>query len=248
MDILSNYITVDSAYTILDEIFVNYIQGDNNLTELVLNAVGDVYTKEQIDVIVEILQGQIDELGGGGVDESVFTAYTAATETRIAELERRLDNLQPPVNFIYVDDFPDYDSYELGEGGENPYEQYGHYSDEWAEYKYGFETMGQYLAYYLSNKTTAGCNTYSYVGSIEYDGDEYWMYKNDYPSVPVQFGLLPKGISAVELASHTIATDYDNLLDVDKHYPAFAKYLMGDGTEYNPGDPYVDNYLLVDIG
>jgi len=78
MEILSNYITEDNAREILDEIFVEYIAGDNNLTELILNAVGDVYTKEQVDTMVSGLQAKIDDL-----QEQIdsMTGYTPTPDT-----------------------------------------------------------------------------------------------------------------------------------------------------------------------
>lgn len=60
LEILTDYITVESATTILDQIFTEYIAGDNNLTELVLNAVGDVYTTEQVDQMVSELETLIN--------------------------------------------------------------------------------------------------------------------------------------------------------------------------------------------
>lgn len=78
MTLLSNYITVESATTILDEIFVDYISGDNNLTELILNAVGDVYTREQVDTMISGLQAKIDDL-----QEQIdsMTGYTPTPDT-----------------------------------------------------------------------------------------------------------------------------------------------------------------------
>ena len=62
MEILSNYITEDNAREIFDEIFADYISNIDSLTELILNAVGDVYTREQVDTIVSGLQAKIDDL------------------------------------------------------------------------------------------------------------------------------------------------------------------------------------------
>lgn len=78
MEILSNYITEDNAREILDEIFVDYIAGDNNLTELILNAVGDVYTREQVDTMISGLQAKIDDL-----QEQIdsMTGYTPTPDT-----------------------------------------------------------------------------------------------------------------------------------------------------------------------
>lgn len=62
MDILENYVTLDNAKTVLDDIFVDYISNTDSLTELILNAVGDVYTREQVDTMVSGLQAKIDDL------------------------------------------------------------------------------------------------------------------------------------------------------------------------------------------
>lgn len=267
MDILSNYITVDSAYTILDEIFVNYIQGDNNLTELILNAVGDVYTREQIDEMISGFttqewveeQGYIDDITltingqevhngdsitvnvEGKLDESVFDDYTGETETRLSDLEERLS---PPAMFIYVDDFPDGIAgpcWDPDTGEEIPCPYTERYCDEWMETFYAKSDLDEYLDWYLDELGDAGCNTYIYKGEFEYDGEDYWLYQYSDQwggGDSVKYGLLPKSVTREELEENSLMTDHQNIFN---DYTPFAYYLRYDGREYelNADMPYI---------
>ena len=271
MTILSNYITVDSAYTILDEIFIDYIEGDNNLTELILNAVGDVYTREQIDEMIsgfttqewveeqEYLQDIDITINGqevhngdsitvnveGKLDESTFNTYTAATETRISDLEERLS---PPATFIYVDDFPDGiegPCWDPDTGQEIPCPYQERYSDEWMQNFYGFDDLDSYLDFYLEQLGTAGCNTYVYIGEFEYDGEEYWLYQVSDQwggGDAVKYGLMPKTVTREELEENSLMEDYQNIF---KNYTPFEYYLRYDAQEYELTSP--SPYILVGL-
>lgn len=251
MDILSNYITVDSAYTILDEIFVNYIQGDNNLTELVLNAVGDVYTREQIDEIVDSLQEQIDGMDfateqwvedKGYIDDITLTIN--GQEVHNGDSVTIQTQATPPATFIWIDDFPDGVSgpcWDPDTGEEIPCPQRERYSDEWIEEFYGFDDLDSYLDWYLDALGDAGCNTYVYKGEFEYDGEEYWLYQYSDQwggGDSVKYGLLPKSVTREELEENSLMTDHQNIFN---DYTPFAYYLRYDGREYEVGSdmPYI---------
>ena len=249
MDILSNYITVDSAYTMLDEIFVNYIQGDNNLTELILNAVGDVYTREQIDEIVGSLQEQIDGMGfateqwvedQGYIDDITLTINGQEVHNG--------DSIEtqptPPAMFIYVDDFPDgiagpcWDP-DTGEEVPCPYTE--RYCDEWMQTFYEKSDLDEYLDWYLDELGDAGCNTYIYKGEFEYDGEDYWLYQYSDQwggGESVKYGLLPKSVTREELEENSLMTDHQNIFN---DYTPFAYYLRYDAKEYelNADMPYI---------
>jgi hypothetical protein len=251
MDILSNYITVDSAYTILDEIFVDYISGDNNLTELVLNAVGDVYTREQIDEIVDSLQEQIDGMDfateqwvedKGYIDDITLTIN--GQEVHNGDSVTIETQATPPATFIWIDDFPDGvagSCWDPDTGEEIPCPQRERYSDEWIEEFYGFDDLDSYLDWYLDALGDAGCNTYVYKGEFEYDGEEYWLYQYSDQwggGDSVKYGLLPKSITREELEENSLMTDHQNIFN---DYTPFAYYLRYDGREYEVGSdmPYI---------
>lgn len=251
MDILSNYITVDSAYTILDEIFVNYIQGDNNLTELVLNAVGDVYTREQIDEIVDSLQEQIDGMDfateqwvedQGYIDDITLTIN--GQEVHNGDSVTIETQATPPATFIWIDDFPDGVAgpcWDPDTGEEIPCPQRERYSDEWIEEFYGFDDLDSYLDWYLDALGDAGCNTYVYKGEFEYDGEEYWLYQYSDQwggGDSVKYGLLPKSVTREELEENSLMTDHQNIFN---DYTPFAYYLRYDAKEYELIDkmPYI---------
>jgi hypothetical protein len=242
MTILSNYITVESATTILDEIFVDYISGDNNLTELILNAVGDVYTREQIDEIVDSIQEQIDGMGfateqwvedQGYIDDITLTI----NGQEVHNGDSITVPAAPPAMFIYVDDFPDgvsegstcYDP-ETGEEIPCPYTE--RYCDEWMETFYAKSNLDEYLDWYLTTDEETQVNTYVYTGEFEYDGEEYWMYM--YSAAwgdggEVKYGLLPKTVTREELQNNSLETDHQNIFN---DYEPFAYFLRYDGKVY----------------
>ena len=251
MDILSNYITVDSAYTMLDEIFVNYIQGDNNLTELVLNAVGDVYTREQIDEIVDSLQEQIDGMDfateqwvedKGYIDDITLTIN--GQEVHNGDSVTIETQSAPPAMFIYVDDFPDgiaVPCWDPDTGEEVPCPYTERYCDEWMQTFYEKSDLDEYLDWYLDELGDAGCNTYIYKGEFEYDGEDYWLYQYSDQwggGESVKYGLLPKSVTREELEENSLMTDHQNIFN---DYTPFAYYLRYDAKEYelNADMPYI---------
>ena len=253
MTLLSNYITVESATTILDEIFIEYIQGDNNLTELILNAVGDVYTKEQIDEIVDSLQEQIDGMDFATEQWVEDKGYlNDITLTINGQEVHNGDSITvgapatPPAMFIYVDDFPDGVSEgctcwdpETGEEIPCPYTE--RYCDEWMETFYAKSDLDEYLDWYLDELGDAGCNTYIYKGEFEYDGEDYWLYQYSDQwggGESVKYGLLPKSVTREELEENSLMTDHQNIFN---DYTPFAYYLRYDAKEYELIDkmPYI---------
>lgn len=241
-EILQNYISYDDAREILDEIFEEYIAGDNELVEIILNAVGDVYTREQID---ELLESYVP---GGLIEESTFRAYTAATETRIAELEAKVVS-RPPATLIMIDDFPDGMNsmcWDPETGEEIPCEDLytGRYCDDYMNDFYGYSDLDEYLDNYLSRPAEMGCNSYLYVGEMEYDGDDYWLYQNNTEgwATSVKFALLPKTTTRQELIENSLTTDHQNIFN---DYAPFAYILQPDGIEYELSSAMP--YILVNI-
>lgn len=255
MTLLSNYVSVDDAKEILDEIFVEYIEGDNNLTELILNAVGDVYTREQIDGMIGEIQEQIDGMGFATEEWVEDQGYlNDITLTINGQEVHNGDSITigttatPPAKFIWVDDFPDgvsegsycYDP-ETGEEVPCPYTE--RYCDEWMQTFYDKSDLNEYIDWYLYTDDDTNTNTYVYTGEFEYDGEEYWMYS--YSDAwgeggSVKYGLLPKTVTREELQANSLETNHQNIFN---DYEPFAYYLKYDGKVYER-DQQTPNILV----
>lgn len=148
---------------------------------------------------------------------------------------------QAEMPIIWVDDFPDGTSEDWGYA--EPYDP------EFCQEYYEHESFDAYLDDYLADKQDNGCNKYKIYGEMNFEGVDYWIYRLTNPDtdefyqvdeIPVAYGLLPKSTDLEEYRSKSMASDHTAF------YPAFAHYLMDDGTEYNNDIIDGGGYVLVD--
>lgn len=148
---------------------------------------------------------------------------------------------QAEMPIIWVDDFPDGTSEEWGYA--EPYDP------EFCQEFYEHESFDAYLDDYLADKQYYGCNKYKIYSEMNFEGVDYWIYRlvnhdtdefYNVDEMPVVHGLLPKSTNLEEYRSKSMASDHTAF------YPAFAHYLMDDGTEYNNDIIDGGGYVLVD--
>jgi hypothetical protein len=148
---------------------------------------------------------------------------------------------QAEMPIIWVDDFPDGTSEEWGYA--EPYDP------EFCQEFYEHDSFDEYLDDYLVDKQDSGCNKYKIYGEMNFEGVDYWIYRMVNPEtdefykvdeMPVAQGLLPKSTNLEEYRSKSMASDHTAF------YPAFAHYLMDDGTEYDNDIIDGGGYVLVD--
>ena len=148
---------------------------------------------------------------------------------------------QAEMPIIWVDDFPDGTSEDWGYA--EPYDP------DFCQEFYEHESFDAYLDDYLADKQYYGCNKYKIYGEMNFEGVDYWIYRMVNPEtdefykvdeMPVAQGLLPKSTNLEEYRSKSMASDHTAF------YPAFAHYLMDDGTEYDNDIIDGGGYVLVD--
>lgn len=148
---------------------------------------------------------------------------------------------QAEMPIIWVDDFPDGTSEDWGYA--EPYDP------DFCQEFYEHESFDAYLDDYLADKQYYGCNKYKIYGEMNFEGVDYWIYRMVNPEtdefykvdeMPVAQGLLTKSTNLEEYRSKSMASDHTAF------YPAFAHYLMDDGTEYDNDIIDGGGYVLVD--
>ena len=77
MEILKDYITIDDATAILGNLLVDYIEG-SDFEQIIIDTLGNTYTKDEVDAIVSGLMQRIDDL-----QEQIdnMTGYTPTPDT-----------------------------------------------------------------------------------------------------------------------------------------------------------------------
>lgn len=92
-EMLANIIDEDKIKEILDQMFEEYIE-EGDLEQLILNIIGDVYTKDEIDAMFAALDIS------GKLDTTVFTAYTASTESWKNNMEECCNDVNGMIEYL----------------------------------------------------------------------------------------------------------------------------------------------------
>lgn len=83
---LANVLDEDKIKEILDQMFEEYIE-EGDLYELILNVIGDIYTKDEIDAMFAALDA-------GKLDTTAFTQFKNEMENCCSEVNDKIDELE----------------------------------------------------------------------------------------------------------------------------------------------------------